>query len=429
MKSKSLFSSFTTDLTLGCQIILYFLGTFLLFLYFSDCVRRQWDFVVYYLASHAIWHGQNLYSPEILKTLSNSIPGAGYSGLPYLYTPFFARLLLPLQALPYFEAAYFWVVFKCLILEASLFTIMHLLWNKANLGGWLLLNLAACLFRPLSLDFNAGNVAVFEMGLLLATLFFWRSGRHALSTSLLLLCGMMKGLWLILILYAAHLRKWNYIKYFLLCSIVLILLIALEPMTWLNYFSFFRDPVWIALWDEQVQSIYNCSSTTFFLRTFNETYFAQPLIHAPWLSTLLIPLFPILIFLTLLKGIEKVRFTHISSELSNPILILLIVGILLLTPRLAGYTLSLTLYPVVGLIWLSWIKKRWIVLFFTLLGLFFLQMDLISWGFHPGRIQGVVHQLMVDKDFFAVFILFLAISVYIFGENQVENNSKIKNIN
>lgn len=380
----------------------------MLFWWYSDAVRRQWDFAVYYLASIALWNGENPYDPETLKQLAKSIDGVGYEGLPYLYSPLFARALWPLTHLSYFEASFCWLLIKCGLLEISLFAMLYLLRIEIQPIVFIAIHIATFFFRPFALDFNAGNIAIFEYSLIVCSLALWRASRWPSCAFLMLFAGLIKGTLMFLVLYVVHTRNRKLLKDIALIAIVLGLFLLVDYRTVINYLQFFQTPTWTLMWDEQVQSIYNCSATTVILRTLCETYFAQPIIHFPLLGKILIPIFPILIFILTAYAVNYHQKRQGSSETDNNILTILILCILLLPPRLAGYSLSLTFYPAVYLIYRSFKAKRYISIILSILGLMLLIIEPLQIGFHPGHFEpGGIEQLMVDKDFFALFILYI----------------------
>ncbi|MEW6237390.1 MAG: glycosyltransferase family 87 protein [Candidatus Omnitrophota bacterium] len=383
------------------------IGFAVLFLGYSDSVRREWDFAVYYLAADALWSGKNPYDPHVLINIGKAVDGAGYEGLPYLYSPLFARLLYPFTRLSYFDAAFAWMALKCAALEWSLFSILMLLRLSPSWWSLALLNLGALFYRPIALDFNAGNVAVFESALILGSLAAWRRKSSA-AAPLLLAAGAIKGTPLLMLLYPIHRRDYPFLKSFAAAFAVLLFLLLLGYQAVYQCYSFFHGPIWRTMWDEQVQSIYNCSSITVLLRTFSETYFSEPLYHSPFLTGLLIPLFPIMVFCLAAYGIYR-RESHVEYENTDEkSLSIILLCLLLLPPRLAGYNLALSFYPLVQILFSAWREKRNAVLFIALIGLLFIQIDLRQIGIHKGHIKPGPIQLLIDKDFFGLLFLFIA---------------------
>lgn len=386
------------------RMVAFILGFTLLFLCYSDSVRRQWDFAVYYLASAAIRSGENPYDSDTLMAISQTVDGVGYGGLGYLYPPHLARLLYPLSHGSYFLASFIWMVLKCFALEFSLFLILSLLKIRIHPLSLLLIHGAAMLYRPIGLDMSAGNIAIFESVLILGALAAWTKKKYGVSAFLLILGGSLKGSSLLLALYPLHLRDKPFLRALIITALGFSAVLLIDYPVLIECFRFFQSPKWKLLWDEQVQSFYNCSSTTVILRTFSDTYFAEPLWPAPYLSLILIPLFPITVFAAACYGIYRHNRADNADRLSGVVLGLLLCTVLLLPPRLAGYTLALTFMPVVCLVTRSIAEKRWFVL--TLMGL---GLGLIQCSIPPNHVPAGITQLLIDKDFFGLLLIFISL--------------------
>ncbi len=400
---KKLLNLFLRPFTPFQLLILSMIGFGILFLGYSDAVRRQWDFAVYYLASKAIWGGINIYNPENLLALSETIEGIGYAGLPYLYLPLTARLISPLSLLPYFAASFVWLVLKCVALEMIIFLTLKLMRQPIHLFSFSILHIAALYFRPIGLDFNSGNVAVFEVALLLGTFWAWRSRQFAAAAVLLVLSSLMKIYPLLLGLYPLHLRDKRFLRYLGVAVIVLILCSLLDFNMFFHYIDFFQSDTWKKMWDEQVQSFYNCSYITVILRTFTDTYFAEPIVELPFLAFILIPVFPVLIFLLMGFVVRKKERLNQFEPTDPEIISLLICGILLLTPRLSGYTLAWVFMPLVHTAYRSVQMKMVGSLVLVLGGIILFQLYLPPQYVPPG-----IPQLLIDKEFFGLLFIFIS---------------------
>lgn len=383
------------------RLVAFLIGFGVLFLVFSDCVKRQWDFPVYYLAARALWNGENPYDPARLSALAQTVEGAGYGGLPYLYPPYLARILTPLAWLPYFPAAFTWLAIKCAALEATLFLALFLARIRIHPVSLAVGHIGVFFYRPIALDFNAGNIAILEAALVLGALAAWSRARTGSASALFALGGTLKGSFLLLALYPLHLRDKPFLRALTAAFLGLSLVFLLDYKATGEMLHFYRGPQWQALWDEQVQSFYNCSSTTVILRTFSDTYFAEPLIRSPLLTTILIPLFPLSVFAALAYAIHTRQKREGFDPFDGRILALLVLGTLLIPPRLAGYTLAWTFFPLVQILWAAYRESRTGPLVTALLGVVLLQMN---WP--PNHIPPGITQLFIDKDFFGLLCLF-----------------------
>lgn len=402
------------------QGISFLIGYGILFMAYSDSVNRQWDFPVYYLAAHAIWNGQSPYDPAVLQAIADSQEETGYGGgLPYLYPPHLARMLYPFVKIKFFTASFLWMAFKCLALELILFFSFLLLRIPFTPLAWILGHLTTLYFKPVTLDFSAGNIATFESALILGGLAAWMHNRYGIAGILTILCGSFKGTSSLFILYPLHLRDTRYLFTLVLSAVGIGCLLLMDWHNVLSFFSFYQSPTWQLIWDEQVQSYYNCSSATVILRTFSDTYFAEPLIRCPTLAKILIPAFPIFIF-AILAWVIKSNEQRDGFEKNNGIILSMILcGLLLLPPRLAGYTLIWTLFPMMQIAYTAWTRKSIIVLLLFIAGLILLQLNL-----PPNHIPPGITQLLIDKDFFGLLFFFIcSVILCLPSSNAIDSDS------
>lgn len=374
---------------------------------FSDCVKREWDFAVYYLASIAIWQGDSPYSSQTLSGIAETIDDVGYGGLPYLYPPHLARILWPVSLLDYYTASFVWIVFKCLALECIIVLTIRLMKIPLCLQTFILIHITAIYFRPVGLDFNSGNVATFETLLILSGLAGWACSKYVQTGFSLFLGGSLKGSLLLLFLYPLHLRDTMLLKSLIAPVLCFLLYTIMDASAFLHWIEFFRGHTWAQMWDEQIQSFYNCSSTTVILRTFCETYFAEPIFHFPPIAYLLIPLFPVSVFALMGYVIQRYQQCTGFDKTDPAILSVLLFGLLLLPPRLAGYSLVMMFFPTIQTLYAGFVSRNWFALVCSSTGFCLLQMNL-----PPNHIPAGFSQLLIDKDFFALLLFFIA-SAYI----------------
>lgn len=407
-------------LSLWEQGTAFLIGFGIVFSIYSGCVNRQWDFPVYYLASHALYSHQNPYDPAVLQSLADSMEEVGYGGgLPYLYPPHLARLGYPFTKIPFFASAFLWMTLKCIALEFMLFLSLILLRIPLHPLSLLLAHGVAIFYRPIALDFNAGNIATLEAALILAGLTAWYLQRYAWAGGLTIAGCSLKGSSILILLYPLHLRDRNLLKTLIIFSVAFGFLIIMDWKALLQFISFFRSPMWNQIWDEQVQSFYNCSSVTVILRTFSETYFADPLINIPILSSILIPFFPVVVFLGMAYLIHRDQQRKDYCQTDGLILSLILCGILLLPPRLAGYTLIWTVYPIMQMGYFCWIHKKIHPFILLFIGVMLIQLNI-----PPNHIPPGITQILIDKDFFGLLFLFVTSTWLVFSRIKQSGNSK-----
>ncbi|RJP31965.1 MAG: DUF2029 domain-containing protein [Candidatus Omnitrophota bacterium] len=421
---KQIMQFFLHPLSRFQQILAFLLGFAVLFLAYSDAARRQWDFAVYYLASKAIWSGINIYDSAQMQHFADEIDGVGYAGLSYLYPPLTARLLSPIGWIPYFPASFSWMVLKCVALEVTIFMSLSIMRLNKTILAFMILQGAAIHYYPIDLDFNAGNIAVFESTLFLCCLMAWQHKKLSISAPLLAFSSLMKLYPLLFALYPLHLREKRFLR---ALAVALAFVGAANLLDYENFHRFiqyFQSPVWQTMWDEQVQSFYNCSYTTVILRSFSDTYFAQPLFESPLLVALLIPLFPVAILLIMAFIVHQREKQSIFNPAATEILCMIICSILLLTPRLAGYTLAWTFLPATFSVWFSIQKRLFLPLFISLTGIILLQIYL-----PPQRIPHGFTQLLIDKDFFGLLLLFISNSILSWKAHSQATSNPINHTN
>lgn len=378
----------------GYLVLWVFLG------FFSD---RQWDFTVYHLAANAASEGENPYDRETLYALAGG-QGIGYAGLPFLYPPHVLRLLEPLAWFSHDTAKVVWLILKCAALEACVWIMIPLLGFRRFWLPFAALHAAAIVYRPVRLDLNSGNVAVFEMAMLYLSLLWWKRGRSGPAAALLALAGSVKIHPLLLALYPLHLRDWRFMRGFAagLACVAALWLIDIEMAG--RFAAFFRSPRWALIWDEQVQSFFNCSAATVIVRTFSETYFAQPLINAPYLVPFLVPAFAVGVFLLAGRMLVRKAPDEGGGPVDGLVPGFLICAMLLLPPRLAGYTLAWTLYPLIAASVAAVRRGSFAAAAMTAASMLLLQIDI-----PPQHVEiGGPSQLLIDKDFFGLLSLFSA---------------------
>ena len=395
------------------------LGFAAIFWRYQELVNLQWDFGAYYVAGKALLAGGNPYDPDSLKQAGQLITDADYHGLLFLYPPLFLRILTPLFYLDLFTASFVWFTLKCMTVQIMLLASLKLMRARVSILSLGLMNFAALTFHPIGLDFAAGNVAVFEGTLVLSGLWAWSTNRKGLAAALITLGSFMKISPFLLALYPLHRRNKRFLVSLAICIASLAILAALDWRMTAHYFAFTQSDAVVYHWDEQVQSVYNISLTSFILRTFAHTYFYQPLIDAAWLVPILTPLAPVLIFLALIVSVRK--HEHADRSHNSPTLFCaLLLAVLLVPPRLAGYTLCWTLFPCAHLLIQSWNQKHWSALVLTISGIFLLQ-----WYFPPSQIKPGLGQLLVDSELLGLLSLYISACLLLCRHKKKTENNKL----
>lgn len=376
-------------------------GFGLFFVVYQKVVLLQWDFAVYYTAAKALAEGGAPYDPSHLLSVAKEEGGNPYGGLPFLYMPLFARLLYPLTWLSFLDAAWVWFCLKCLALEFILAATVFLIPLPRTLWSWGLLHGAALGFAPFSHDLTTGNIAIFEFAFLMGFFWAWRSGYAWLAGAALLVFSIPKGFPLLWGVYPYALRQKRLLGWIGGWIGVGVGLACLDWHSTSQWWAFYRGPEWAMLWDDMVQGYFNCSSTSVILRIFTETYLTHPLLPFPAVTPVLIPLIPVSILALMAWAVQKESQREGFYPTQASVIALLLPGFLLLPPRLAGYSLSVVYFTLIYCVVSAWRGKRWGV--FALIGL---GMGLIQIHLPPDHLPLGWPQLLIDKDFWGLLILF-----------------------
>lgn len=397
----SLLRPLTVEQSLAC----FCFGFGLIFHNYYQLSNLQWDFGAYYVAALADANGGNPYDPDDLFEAGQRLGDAEYHGLLYLYPPLTIQFFKPFIYLDIFNASFIWFLLKCLALEAIAFLIIAMLRQPISILSITLTNCLILLYHPVGLDLSAGNIATFECLLIYAHLWLWQQRREITSAICLAIGAMFKFSGYLLLLHPILLRERRFLISFTAAMAVLFLMNCISFGNVNHYLNFSSSETAAFHWDEQVQSVYNNSLTSLFLRTFSETYFYDPLISLPWAPSLLIPL-SALVILGLFYRIAKPAS---EDQLRQPEFVsLLILLALLIPPRLAGYTLVWTLFPVSVCIFKAIQSRSALMAIMATLSVCLLQTNI-----HISSIKHLIEithfaQLLIDVKLFGLCLLFLS---------------------
>ena len=386
------------------QFMIAVLGFTLFFTAYAKGVHLQWDFVIYYLAAYTLPTGADIYDKEVLLRVSDTVNDLDYGGLPYLYFPIFARILFPFSYLSYFNAAFLWIILKCIALEITIFGTLFLLQTAPTLLNTIILHWAALFFAPFGVDMYTGNIGIMESTLAICFFAAWKK-RKEWSAAIFLICSSVtKGLPLMLALYPYYLREWSFLKKIGVALGVFGSFFVIDYSTTKMWLTFYQSTKWLLFWDELVQGYYNCAYTSALLRIFSETYFTQPLIDIPGLAAIVVPLFPMTIVLMTAFAIHHKRQRGEQELVDAPIAALMMTGLVLISPRMAEYSLSWSFFPLCTVFYFVYREKKIMPLILTIAGIVLFQMYVLPEHVKPGW-----QQLLIDKIFYGQILLYLSI--------------------
>lgn len=198
-KVKAIYGHIVRDKRIAEAILLLLSGLMLTY-YIVKVVNNpgfQWDLRIYHSASKVYLEGENYYDFELLREEG--------SDLPFLYSPYGARLLLFLGLLPFHKVALLWVGLKVGILIGLFWVWKKIFYDYFDERNSRIL---FCLFlfwslrafnRTIYLDLKAGNISIIEEILIWSgILFLLYRGRYLLFGFCLLVASFFKLLPIVL---------------------------------------------------------------------------------------------------------------------------------------------------------------------------------------------------------------------------------------
>ena len=304
-----------------------------------------WDFRAYLAASAALSEDRNPYIPGELQEAADSRQVDRYNGLPYLYQPLVARTLTPLLSLSTHAAALAWVGMKAFACALMAIGISRLADTRVSPAGAVLFALFVAGYRGVSDDFQAANVGVFEAFLLTV----WLAGRHARLVwcpgVAMALATTIKPVPALLLVDEVHRRSWKAIG---VCCLAVGLAVTLQLLdgSLALYWAYLRSSEFRLYWDQLQQGLFNHSLTSAIYRLTSETYLTQPLVPLPAFGPLLAPLAGLAVLGSIVFPLWRLEKRDGACPRSGPAAALLVTGLLLLSPRVAEYTMAWTVIPI-----------------------------------------------------------------------------------
>lgn len=381
-------------------IIALLLGFLVLFWIHSRSINQQWDFGVFYLAAQVWVDGGNPYSTVALREMAGHTHGGEYHGLPFLYPPWALIFFSLFTIADLYGAAFLWLVCKCILLVAQIYLIGILVWGRISMLTWGALVIAAGWYRPIADDMASGNVTLMESTIVLASVYFYRKKKTTLSAMLICLGSCMKWISFCLLLIPWSDRNLRFAYSMAGCVFVALALILFDWGTWSAFVAYAGSDAWARHWDEQVQSVYNSSTLSLVLRTFTDTYFYDALLNAPWMVPVVMTLIPLLVLSGLWWGMKQ----PVAEEQPRIRFAMVLLVMLLVAPRLTGYSMVWSLYPAILTLWLAWEHKHAVCGLLSVIGI-----AQIQWYIAPSSVETGYEQLLLDRSVFGCTFLYIAL--------------------
>lgn len=313
------------------------------------------DFHTFYAAALALRHGHSPFDP-VDAWIRGYTPGAYLNPTYYVYTPFFALLIVPFTALP-FELAYLaWGLCNALFLLLAVFLLVRVSSARFSVPMWLAVTALVSLLPPVRFDLTWGESDIFLLCLLSVSLWAQLRNHVVLSGILLAVACVTKPPLLFLVAFLVYKRQIRCA----LVTVVAFLAFLLLPFVWLGGHVLRQQiEIW-QFWSQQyVSFIDNQAPKGVFARLFSVNPNATPIANAPVLVTLLwIAL--VAVILVILAATTRARAGH--TQLAPLELGAALTALFLVSPLTEYIYLTLAVIPLVSIaLWLHrtpWWERR-----------------------------------------------------------------------
>jgi hypothetical protein len=178
-----------------------------------DIPSWGWDISVFRAGSKALMYGTNPYLPESVERFAD---GAELATIPYyVYSPFFAIMIMPLALLPPWLTIRIWFLVNIVLYILSAILILNSLHWHPSPKRWIILTLALAAFASLRTLLIIGQSGVIMLFFL--SLSFWQMKRnhHLIGGGIFSLAFFKPHLILLLPFFALR-RRWRFLLGFVL---------------------------------------------------------------------------------------------------------------------------------------------------------------------------------------------------------------------
>jgi len=208
----------------------------------SDSAAPPNDFAFYWTAARLILDGKNPYSVAATVDLQHRLCFAGDRALVMLNPPWILPLIAPFGAMPFSIGTRLWLVMGLAIMMIS----VHWLWELYGEGGsrwigWLV----AATFLPVAVVLAIGQIGPLILFGLAGYLRFQARQKNYLAGAFLFFAALKPHLiflvWVALLLYTLHRKRWESLAAFLsVLSVASLLAVVLDHHVFYEYAALFR---------------------------------------------------------------------------------------------------------------------------------------------------------------------------------------------
>jgi hypothetical protein len=295
------------------------------------------DFVQDYIAANSLRKGGSVYGEDI-KNLGKELVGS--SGVQNFHPPFNAMLFLPLSFLNYQEAFIVLNIFSLMLL----FLINRLVVRGLELSGEWLLNITCftLFWYPVIYCLGLGQSSMIIAACLISGWFYLRSKKEYAASFLFAIATLMKLFPGLVLLYLLMSKNWRAFS-----AMILFIILGLSVTGFIVGFDNIQTYATVMISrdvDEYGGLMLNHSVSGIITRSFGErTGWTEPLIHLPHISSLLIFLLNLLLFIFIILKMNKMER---NQEVADYAFGLTIVGMLLLSPITWGHIFPVLILPI-----------------------------------------------------------------------------------
>lgn len=297
------------------------------------------DFTTYYKAALDVRAGANPFGATI-AWIHSYTPGSQIKGSYFVYTPFFALLLVPLTLLPLAAAATLWGVLNLASLAGATYACFRAVAVRPTALGVAGVVAAASLVGSVRKDLYFGQANIFILSLLCFMLWALLSRRSAWAGVLLAVACAIKPPLLILVAFFLWKREFRVIC----VAVVTFLALLLGPFVYLGGHVWHDQLTIWRFWSNMyVSYIDNESAKGLLARILDINPYIRPLVHAPELATALWLLLALTMALLTVVSVAPVRMARDLRSLLE--LGLVLTALLVVGPLTEYYYLTVLLLP------------------------------------------------------------------------------------
>lgn len=403
---------------LACCVCLAVLGVVLYKeLHVSDFFLQGSDFHSYYQAALDVRNGANPLAPVAAWIASYHI-GQPFIASYFVYTPFFALLLIPFTVLPFAGAFALWGLCNMAFLFGAIYAVQRSTGMRFSPVSTLILTTIAALLPPVRFELTWGQADIFLLFLFCAAIWARQEGHPILGGILLAVACVTKPQLLLVVAFLLWKRELKFAG----AAIIAFPIMLLAPFLWLGGQALSDQlAVWQFWSNVYVPFIDNMAPKGVLARLFTINPSAHPLVVAPVLVTLgWIAVVAVVGLLTLAMVTPRPLRRDTLSVLE---LGLVMSALLLISPLTEYIYLTLLVFSMVSLYcllrqveWRSGVYLRVAVALLVFTAVLYLPLQRIEYYFWPQRMTTPsalsALYILLGAPYLYVLVAYFALHLY-----------------